>query len=672
MKTAINNNYHMKSLQKNDIFRKFQKPFRYLLNDSLPYDENTYVEQSSTRYTEEFDAFTTSYSNDVRYFIGYTGCGKSTFIRHYFGLNNSSPKIMDDGTTLVIPSFWNSKTINKKDYNNIIHHIEGSINSAIREIDSEISISFPLNDFEELFHYIQKTRGDILATLSPEEITQINGDKKGIILRMLTNAQKKTPLEYNSSCLKYFIERHSNITRVIFIIDDVETLDIDSLNILVDSYYHIYDCFKNIEHKQIIVNLLISLRPHSFRYLRDHSISHEKIIAYGNHLESRCYHIIRNDIPNIREIFIKRFNSYADKIEPGNQETWEIAKQNLFSLVNEIEESYIGIITDLCHMNIRAIFDCLQLILSNRIWCQESKIPTVYPSVNIRDYNFNNIVNLLRTLSCGESSVYTGIKNLQFNASDLDEMQPRPKFDGSDVFIPNIINNLYTRECDLTTIYIMYYLENKFSSTNNTPVNTEFIKVGDLINNIKGVLNRNEGDFNKYLMETIKYLFRNRIIRKSIYDRDAPISIDVIDENTYIYFTKKGSRLLKLFREDSILLEIYREDIVRAYSDESHCKSSFELVTEQKRDLLFEDLIDLSREIFYVEDRLITKSLEVEDAYFPNDFFGSFRLTEDICQGLLRTFSAAKSINTREFSEKIENLKTEIGIRKSELSKINH
>lgn len=52
----------------------------------------------------------------------------------------------------------------------------------------------------------------------------------------------------------------------------------------------------------------------------------------------------------------------------------------------------------------------------------------------------------------------------------------------------------------------MYYLENKFSSTNNTPVNTEFIKVGDLINNIKGVLNRNEGDFNKYLMETIKYL----------------------------------------------------------------------------------------------------------------------------------------------------------------------
>ena len=62
----------------------------------------------------------------------------------------------------------------------------------------------------------------------------------------------------------------------------------------------------------------------------------------------------------------------------------------------------------------------------------------------------------------------------------------------------------------------------------------------------------------------------------------------------------------------------------------------------------------------------------VEDAYFPNDFFGSFRLTEDICQGLLRTFSAAKSINTREFSEKIENLKTEIEIRKSELSKINH
>lgn len=667
MKTAINNNYHMKSVQRSDIFRKFQKPFRYLLRDSMHYDKSLYVEQSSTRYCEEFDAFTTSYSNDVRYFIGYTGCGKSTFIRHYFDLDNISPKIINDGTTLIIPSFWNGKVIDKNNYQNSINkHIAGSIRAALKEIDKTNGLVFPYYDLNEFHDYIQLTRGDILATLSTEEYQDLGKNPDAVISRILTKTEQECQIEYNSSSLKYFIEKYSkDINRVIFIIDDVETMDADALKFLVDTYYHMYDCFQNTENRRIIVNLLISLRPHSFRYLRDCGLEHEKIIAYGNHLESICYQIIRNDIPDILEIFKKRFENTDKLVEPGNKETWDANRKQMFDLIDDIEKCYVDIITDLCHMNIRAIFDCLQLILSNRIWCQENKSVSRYPAVKISEYNFNNIVNVLRTLSCGENSVYTGKMDVQFNASELEDMQQRPSFDGSDIFIPNILNNIETRECDITSVYIMYYLENKFSSTNNTPANSEFITVKDLLDDIRRVFNRNDRE---YLFKTIIYLFKNRIIRKSIKDHDTPRTLNLINEDTYIYFTKKGSRILKLLREDSILLEIFREDIVREYKNESICKSSFELVMEHNRVILFNDLIMLAREIFIAEDKFIVNAMETNNVCFPKNFVELFILSEDICQGLWNTFECARNlVGIDHIKGKLEDFKEEIRKRKAEL-----
>lgn len=666
MKVAINNNFRMKSTQKSDIFRKFQRPFRYLLKDSMRYEKDLYVAQASTRYEEEFDALTHSYTNDVRYFIGYTGCGKSTFIRHYFSLDNISPKLIDNGNTLVIPSFWNGKKVDKLTYRDcIIRHIVSSIRSAIMTIDRTKGLVFPHNELEEFFSYIQTTRGEILSTLSPEQYSENGNDPSSIISMILSKTSEESALEYASSTLKFFIEKYSDISRVIFVIDDVETMDAEVLNFLVDTYYHMYSCFENVAEKEIIVNLLVSLRPHSFRYLRDIGLTHEKIIAYGNHLESRCYQIIRNDIPNIREIFIRRFEKAEKLFTPGNPNTWKTAKSCLFALIDSFESKYIDIITDLCHMNIRVIFDCLQLILSNRVWCQESKIISDYPDIKINEYNFNNIVNVLRTLSCGENSVYTGQMNLQFNANDLDDMQQRPAFDGSSVFIPNILNNLETRECDITTVYIMYYLENKFSSTDSSPANSEFISVRILLDEIMEVLNRQDKD---YLEKILQYLFHNRIIRKSIKDHDNPHTINLLQPESYIYFTRKGSRLLKLFREDSILLEIFREDIVREYSDLDTCKSSFELVLDQKRDTLFYDLIALAKEIFVTEDALIINAMKNGSLHFSGSFIGSFRLTLDICQGLWNTFDYAKNlIEIDEIKESLKILMDQVAQRKTEL-----
>ena len=246
-------------------------------------------------------------------------------------------------------------------------------------------------------------------------------------------------------------------------------------------------------------------------------------------------------------------------------------------------------------------------------------------------------------------------------------MQPRPRFDGSEVFIPNLINDKNDRKINLIAIYIMYYLENKFSSTDNTPVNTEYIKFDDLLNEIEFTLNLQKDNKRDKIRNTITELFKNRIVRKSIRDSDNDQTIEIVNGETFLYFTRKGGRLLKLIKENSILLEIFREDIVREYSDNDRCKSSFELVLEQKRDVLFADLIDLAHEIYAAEDDLITKAIHADNTLTTNGFIKDFRLTNDICEGLINTFISANGIKTDQYVQAVEELIDEVEKRKTEL-----
>lgn len=119
------------------------------------------------------------------------------------------------------------------------------------------------------------------------------------------------------------------------------------------------------------------------------------------------------------------------------------------------------------------------------------------------------------------------------------------------------------------------------------------------------------------------------------------------------------------------MLEIFREDIVREYSDLDSCRSSFELVLDQKRETLFHDLIALAKEIFLAEDELIINAIKNGDLHFSGSFIGSFRLTNDICQGLWNTFDYAQNlINIDEIKAELKVLKDAVFHRTQELAEI--
>ena len=208
-------------------------------------------------------------------------------------------------------------------------------------------------------------------------------------------------------------------------------------------------------------------------------------------------------------------------------------------------------------------------------------------------------------------------------------------------------------------------MEYKFSSGENTINNTEFITVRQIMDEINNLLCL---DSTYDLLSAIHYLFQNRIVRKSIYDRDSEKELNVLTEDNYVYFTKKGSRLIQMLRADCVLLELYREDTLRAYSDDAYYKSSYELVNEKRRDLLFSDLITYANEIYQNEDEYIRRAIASPSRKAFIEAFSLYCISEIVISGIEKSLGRAQGLdNQDELLERLRSLKGSILERKEEL-----
>lgn len=650
---------------KNDIFRRFHKQFRYLTQYPVCIDSSEYVEQPTSYYDDEFTAFANSYQSDVRFFIGYTGVGKSTFIRHFFKLTNAAPK-MYGKECIVIPSFWNGNRLSDNDYEKEIkENIVQSFAAAQHVINPNSANRFPIDDMPALIDYIRATKAGILYDLTPEEKNEYQDNMEKWNAAILTQTKMMHEVEYASSCLKYFLQKYgSQVKRVILVIDDVETLSSAKLKAMIELYFRVYACLHNTAPgHRLIINLLISLRPHSYRYLK-YDLPHEQISSYGNYLDNSNYVIFRDDIPDIKRMFEKRFQyATTNTDEPRNKDSWQISQNALQSIVQKFDNQYVNMIRDLCHMNIRAIMDCFQMVLSNRVWCQETKEITEYPHVAESEYDFDNIVNVTRTLACGEATVYSSKYRNLFGAN---KAQKRLTPDNSDVFIPNLLINPETRECDVLALYIMIYLDYVFSEHRRPTNNSEFISVQQIVDEICDLLGFSATDA---VFKVIEYLFHNRVIRKSIFDSDSESEINVVQRKNLIYFTQKGERLLKMLKADCVLLEVFREDMVREYKDDSAYKSSMELVNEKNRTQLFRDLIQLAYEIFQNEDTYVCRAYGSAKHKQFETVFSLFPVFRFICDGISTSLSRAQGIEEHdELQKELQEIIKQYKLRIEELT----
>lgn len=649
-------------VKNSDIYRRFKKEFEYLLHTAIHFDDDYYV---TDPYEQQLTELLNNDSNQVICIIGPTGVGKTTLIKHCLHIPHNSP--VRYGDTLVIPTFWDGKAI--KNEMDCRRTIASSLDTACNVLDPEISIPFPVEkEIEDFYNYILNTRGDILYSIDVK--TKRNKSAIDIIYDGLNLTANKSPIEYYSSKLKYMIEKyHPEIKHIVLVLDDIETISEKMQLCLVEQYHKILGCMPNNMNNGYTVNLIMSFRPFSYRFLNSNEYwGRESRAYYGAY-----YEIWKNKTADLSEIFKKRFIIAKKALgSDKNKESWNKSYEALSAIIGRMNasEKVSEMLLKLNLCNIRGVMDSLKIILCNRAWFQWNEAVSEHPHVEQEKYGCDNIVTIIRALACGENHFfddkidvipYFFISN-EININICQGMK----------FFYNLLSNSDGR-CDVFCLFVIKYLfSNKMDFYNDNSIKVSRIK-GLLRDVFSGKNQREKAQFDNTFDYAMKVLFHSRAIRKSINDVDTQKTLNKLSENNLIYLSQRGEIYWKMIPSDSMLLELFREDLLRKYTNDDYCMGSIEYRTYDKVYILYDDLLNLIKEIIRSEEQyviLASKNSNGINLYI--EYFGLFEISFLFLQGVKESIRRSKYNDNNYLVNKLHDCDREISELQNYYRNNNH
>lgn len=603
-------------LKKNDLFRKFSQIFQEITSKEFNafgmYHREAYISVAPDLEEKIVDLLN-SPCDEIIPISGYTGVGKTYLLlytlKKYYDIDEIKPNF---------PYVF--KTIGAQTSDLFIYcSHEDYHRSVLQDIPTLL-----MARLEVMRESLIKYSGQ--ADVSVEELNQYINDTRPEI-----KYYKQKDRKYFECVSKLIMILHKNLIRnVIFIFDDLESLEEEKQHSMIDDFLSLFEMIKNGNKRDYVCKFIFSVRTTTFFNIYKQDF-------YNTHRHNACLHM--RMVPFLKDIFEKRFNliqKNKDLLEKaGNKDAWIEAKEILIRLANRVDKLYAKILFELNNNNISNAINDFIKILENRRWTQKNVNPTA--SFEIIEYHYHiNDINILRVLSMGENSIYfqTTINSLRcilYNPGNLSD--------------------------DFYSYYILQYFYYRYEASRR---NTDFDQQSYNIDRIKCIFQELFGsgnmvskreNLNTAIENIFKYYLENRIIK---YDDTPRKDLDNLDR---FYLMPRGIVLYKLFFEKTILLQIFRDAFLLDI-DKHISKCSKDLTQDE----LFNETIIYINDYFNYEKKyfnVIINSGKV-DYYIKN--FGDFTISLLLINALERSIREyyIKSSPSQCFLERFNNLKRDI------------
>lgn len=634
MKTRICENYSRNTtIGENDIYRKFSREFEKMFHagdtaiDKEDF-ERLYVQEPE--FEKQIEAFRKSDVNLTKFCVGYTGIGKTTGIRHCFGLGVGKETLIDEKKgEIIFPTFLDGI---KKDIKCF------QLTSRIAAVCSKIEKRYPdlrqyfqtLDGKRELYNFIQEHTGFALEGINPVEAMDMS--EETLIIESLKYAYTQNPFEYQANRLKLLIKKKYNVIKgLTIILDDIESLPQLYQGEIIENFLKFKECMLNTDFPKdhdYNVKLLISIRPHTLRLFHN-----------SRTMETFCIdtpEILKRDSVDLSEIFTRRFNYYKEQMgyTVGNTDTWTECYQVLENLNNQFEDKYKNMIKKLCFLNIREALSTYARIFANRLWIQKGKIKEEYFSLNLKEYQFNNI-NVIRAIASNEECVFWGDRS---------------------ICIPNIFYTSIEGDLSINCLLVLQYFHRK---RNGDVYGLHAATLEEVYNEWGSVL---DSISREHMKTALEYLFELHILRKSIRDFDDMRTMDTkysLHEDSRLYISPRGEELLEMFQRDSVLLELLRETAWREYENRENYsqKCSYELMSQKKQEIIFYDLLEYIDYFREKEDDILSN---VTNKYKYRLLFGYTPIVSNLLEGVKCSLDYSGYINYSGMRQYYEDIKRRI------------
>lgn len=596
-----------------DIYRKFSKQFDNLFNSEEMAKNDAEFEEIYVHdidFESQIERFRTSHTHMAKFCVGYTGIGKSTSIRHCFGLGISKEAhINTNKKEIIFPTFldgYQSYDIERFDLSSRIAAVCSELEQLHPELRQELKTYQGKKDF---YDFMSSHTAYALENINP--VTTMDLTIQELIVEKLNAAYKQSPFEYQANRLKYYIKKnYDKYERLIIILDDMETLPEEYQRETIAKYLKLYSCMQNTDYPddhQYRVNLLISVRPHTYRLLN----KSRRIEAFAISEPA----ILKNDSVDLEQIFINRFDYYT-KITPntiGNIETWNSCYTELMRMNQMFDGKYKEMIKNLCFLNVRESLASYAKIFANRFWVQKNKLRAESFRVDSHEYSFNNI-NVIRSLACNEESVFWGT---------------------GETIIPNIFYTTKKEDLSIHCLLVMQYFKAYHGDETYGLNARELVDIKKEWQQIFGEQNT------KNFIKALEFLFENKILRKSIEDFDDIETLDTLrslKDNSKLYISPRGMELLEMFKRDSVLLEMLRESSWRNYENREYSElSSYELMKVFKQNVIFIDLLEYLDYLCELEDNILTYVKKLRTNHMYKQIWGEVSILNGLLTGVKKS-----------------------------------
>lgn len=591
--------------------------------------------------------------NSIYTFIGSPGDGKTSDIRYTFECGNNVPRLWKEKRTIVFPTFCQgiileASTVDGSIVTQVKLDVERSVSAVCTMMEEEIvglRTWFDSPEGQRSFcQFICETNPKVLESLkiTPQDETGKNDAEK------IRIAKENDFFIYVVSKLKFYLaSERTDYNRVLVILDNIEAQGRTYRDQLVLLYLKLYACLQNYPYKRsgkmAYVNLLIAMNSVTYRELE----SHPGMIGLQSSRK-----IYKESGLDIQRYFQKKAAAAPKDLKQSNPKMWREAEDTLDTFCGRLDGKYASMIMGLADNSVQTALKLFDSILSNPYWI--TKASCTDGNMTEGGYVYNNIT-VIRAVACGPNLVYRG----------------------EDSPIPNV---LYDAELEsgnnvLLSLYIIAYFKPGTPDYRGLGANTvELSRLKSDLSDLFGDgTSENAQQLEKRVEETLAYLCKSNVIGKAL---------GTDTDNPELFITHKGSEIWNMYSQDSVLLEMCREDYYQEYDPRIHgriadadiddreadrFRSSQDFMQAGRQQFIFVELYKMLHELFQVEKGMLEKVVDNGAGDKYGSLFGTETMVEHLMGGVHRSVEFSGKMGVPEVIQERENLEREIDQIKSKL-----
>lgn len=515
-------------------------------------------------------------------------------------MNNQDLFITDDGILVAYLSVYSDIINTERDLNLVFSSF---LQTIIDELKNNL-LSGTNIDMEVFYQYVKNQKARYLKDGSFLKNTSMD------FCAELASFERNHPIDFLTMMITHLLSQINQeavkICKVVLLYDDVESIDATLHIPFISLAQKIYAKLKVCSSRSFDIKSLISLRNYTFRY--NYARQADAMRDYSEDV------ILKDTIPKLKEIFEKRFHVYYDNPDVAatvKEDRWEKSVDTLKSVLYNM--SYFGeSISALANYDISHALKMLLRVLTNHRWfAPDEKYYLGAYELNSDDY-LPVKDRTIRALAYGEGTVFV---------------------DGPDNVLPNILH-IHTEDKEGTELLSLYILEHMLvlqRSKNITLYGQHKIAGKDLKERIVNILHNVNPDLVEY---SIEQLYRQRCLLRSIFEPETCSTVDRHTSNRHyegsfgLYLSFRGNKIMELLSRDSLLFEIFRDDI------DTNIRGNTIPSTEMSQTEKMLYLINYCEQLFEREKEYIQ---DADKSRYFEAFGGSFIITR-LVKGLQQSF----------------------------------